>query len=134
MEKNEFCFKKDGTTHLKLQALPIIMDIQKVTKIAENYNGVRAYLVADKLIGNVNFCLGLKEIESEQCYVPVSKLLENIKKLTDTQSQVLAIFSKEMSEEIYKNIRYVAKGVNLNRVKIPQKIDEKITLEEYVVK
>ena len=39
-----------------------------------------------------------------------------------------------MSEEIYKNIRYVAKGVNLNRVKIPQKIDEKITLEEYNVK
>lgn len=79
----------------------------------------------DKLIGNVNFCLGLKEIQEDGCYVPVSTLLEDIKSLTDVQSQVLAIFSKEMSEEIYKNIRHVAKGVNLHQIQIPQHICEK---------
>lgn len=52
LKKSEIQFKKDGTTNLKLAALPVIMQIQKVTKIAGNYNGMRPYLIADKIIGN----------------------------------------------------------------------------------
>lgn len=33
LAKNEICFRKDGITNLKLTALPIIMNIQKVTKL-----------------------------------------------------------------------------------------------------
>lgn len=95
LKKNEIQFRKDGTTNLKLAALPVIMQIQKVTKIAGNYNGRRPYLIADKLIGNVNFCLGLKRDNKQGGYVPSSSLLEDIKVLTDAPSQVLAIFSKE---------------------------------------
>ena len=56
---NEFQFKKDGTTYLKLAALPSIMNIAKITKITGDYNNVRPYLFVDKVVGNVNFCLGL---------------------------------------------------------------------------
>ncbi len=132
LSKKEIRFKKDGTTNLKLAALPIIMTIHKVTKITGDYNYIRAYLRADKLIGNVNFCLGLNKTGSH--YVPVSALLENIKNLTDVSSQVLAVFSKELTEDIYKNIRHVAKGVNLNNINLPKDILTKICLDEYIPK
>ena len=85
----EFCFKKDGTTQLKLAALPVLMDITKITKITGDYNNVRPYLFVDRVIGGVNFCLGLSK--ENNVYVPSSALLEDIKKLTDAPSQVLAI-------------------------------------------
>lgn len=133
LRKDEICFKSDGTSHLKLLALPVIMDIQKVTKIAGNYNNSRTYLVADKLIGNVNFCLGLKEI-SDNTFVPASALLEDIKKLTLNQSQVIAILSKRTFDTIYETIRYVAKGVNLSKINLSSEISKKISLENYIPK
>lgn len=36
----EFQFKKDGTTRLKLGALPALMDVTKITKITGDYNNV----------------------------------------------------------------------------------------------
>lgn len=134
LKKNEIQFKKDGTTNLKLAALHVIMQIHKVTKIAGNYNGIRPYLVADKVIGNVNFCLGLKIDLGRGCYVPCSSLLDDIKRLTDIQSQVLAIFSKVDTDDVYKDIRHVAKGLNLNNIKFPEEISRKISLEKYMPK
>ena len=130
LRKDEIQFKKDGTTNLKLAALPVIMQIHKVTKIAGGYNGTRPYLVADKLIGNVNFCLGLIKDSNSEYYLPASSLLESIKKLTNEPSQVLAIFSKDKAEAFYKKVRYVAKGLNLKRLNIPQEIRDRILLED----
>lgn len=132
LAKDEIRFKKNGTTNLKLLALPVMMDLHKVTKIAGDFNYSRPYLVADKVIGNVNFCLGLRR--ADEYYVPASVLLEDIKKLTNVQSQVLAIFSREAGEERYFNIRHVAKGLNLNNLVIPEDIAERISLESYAPK
>lgn len=132
LSKEEFQMKKDGTTNLKLQALPTIMEIHKVTKIAGDFDYSRPFLVADKVVGNINFCLGLKCIN--EFFVPVSALMENIKSITTNQSQVLAILSKETADLIYSNIRHVTKGLNLNNLVIPENIKSKITLENYVFK
>lgn len=76
---DEFCFKKDGTTPLKLTALPALMDVTKITKITGDYNLGRPYLFVDKVMGGVNFCLGLTKEGNE--YFPSSTLLEDIKKI-----------------------------------------------------
>ena len=78
------------------------MKIQEITKIVGEYNGIRPYLIADKVIGNVNFCLGILKDSKNDYYVPASSLLEDIKKLSNTPSQVLAIFSKLPSDDVYK--------------------------------
>ena len=52
----------------------------------------------------------------------------------DEPSQVLTIFSKGKDEIIYKSVRHVAKGLNLNNVKMPEDIAQKISLEEYMPK
>ena len=105
----EFQFKQDGTAHLKLAALPVLMDITKINKITGDYNNVRPYLFVDKVMGGVNFCLGLSK--EKDIYVPSSALLEDIKKLTDAPSQVLAIMEKGMDADTYSIVKHVAKGL-----------------------
>ena len=128
----EFRFKQDGTTHLKLAALPVLMDITKITKITGNYNNVRPYLFVDKVMGGVNFCLGLSKVADT--FVPSSALLEDIKKLTDTPSQVLAILEKEADGKIYSTVKHVAKGLNLNTIILPDEIKAMIDLDNYIYK
>lgn len=128
----EFRFKQDGTAHLKLAALPVLMDITKITKITGDYNNVRPYLFVDKVMGGVNFCLGLSK--EKDIYVPSSALLEDIKKLTDAPSQVLAIMEKGMDADTYSIVKHVAKGLNLNNITLPDEISERIDLENYVYK
>ena len=127
MALEEFRFKHDGTSQLKLVALPALMDI---TKIIGDYNNVRPYLFVDKVIGGVNFCLGLSR--ENDIYVPSSALLEDIKKLTDTPSQVLAIMEKDMDADTYTIVKHVAKGLNLNNITLPDEIRNMINLDGYV--
>lgn len=129
---DEFRFKTDGTTQLKLSALPVLMDIAKITKITGDYNNVRPYLLVDKVMGGVNFCLGLSK--ENDTYVPSSALLEDIKKLADTPSQVLAILEKDKDENVYKTVKHVAKGLNLNNLLLPNEIRAMVNLEKYVYK
>ncbi len=129
---NEIQFKADGTSHLKLQALPVLMDVTKITKITGDYNNVRPYLFVNKVMGGVNFCLGLTRENTE--YVPSSALLEDIKKVTDAPSQVLAIFEKDAKSEVYETVKHVAKGLNLNHIQLPDEIKNMIDLKNYVYK
>lgn len=129
---DEFRFKKDGTTHLKLEALPVLMDVTKITKITGDYNNVRPYLFVDKVMGGVNFCLGLSREGS--VYVPSSALLEDIRKLTEAPSQVLVIMEKNNTTNIYSIIKHVAKGLNLNTIKLPEEINRMILLDNYAYK
>lgn len=110
----------------------MLIDITKITKITGNYNNVRPYLFVDKVMGGVNFCLGLsKEADT---YIPSSALLEDIKKLTDKPSQVLAILEKEADGKIYSTVKHVAKGLNLNTIILPDEIKAMINLGNYVCK
>ncbi len=129
---DEFRFKKDGTTHLKLEALPVLMDVTKITKITGDYNNVRPYLFVDKVMGGVNFCLGLSREGS--VYVPSSALLEDIRKLTEAPSQVLVIMEKNNTTNIYSIVKHVAKGLNLNTIKLPEEINRMILLDNYTYK
>lgn len=129
---DEIQFKEDGTSQLKLLALPALMDVTKITKITGDYNNARPYLFVDKVIGGVNFCLGLTKEESE--YVPSSALLEDIKTLTNAPSQVLAIFEKDFDNKIYETLKHVAKGLNLNNLKLPDEINSLIDLKNYIYK
>ena len=130
MGLEEFRFKQDGTSQLKLAALPVLMDITKITKITGDYNNVRPYLFVDKVMGGVNFCLGLSR--EDNVYVPSSALLEDIKRLTDAPSQVLAILEKSVDADIYSTVKHVAKGLNLNNITLPQEINAMINLDNYI--
>lgn len=65
-------------------------------------------------------------------YVPSSALLGDIKSLTDAPSQVLVIMEKSIDTEIYSTVKHVTKGLNLNTIIFPEKINRMINLDNYV--
>ena len=70
----------------------------EVVFLERNYQHLTGLELVDKVIGGINFCLGLsKEMDY---FVPSSALLENIKNLTDSPSQVLAILEKSDKSKV----------------------------------
>jgi len=134
LTEDEFRFKEDGTTPLKLEALPKLVQFLRFSKMTALYNGIRPKLAVDRVAGTINYCLGF--IKDGDYFVPSSCLLEDIRKLGDNPSQILAIMSKKanQSEPIYKEIRYVAKGVPLNKLKMSDELNNLISLEKYIEK
>jgi len=129
--ENEIRFKKDGTTPLKLEALPKLVHFLRNTKMTVLYNGMRSKLAVDRIAGTTNYCLGF--VKDGDYFVPNSCLLEDIRNLGNNPSQILAIMSKRASkkESIYKEIRYVAKGVPLNRLNLSEELRRIICLVNY---
>ena len=80
-------------------------------------------------MGGVNFCLGLSK--ENDIYVPSSALLENIKKITDKPSQVLAILEKDAGADTYCIVKHVAKGLNLKNLVLPDLIRNMVCLDNY---
>ncbi len=128
----EIRFRTDGTTALKLTTLPLIINFLKISKMTAIYNGSRPKLTIDRLAGTTNFCLGFTY---DKCgyYVPSSALCKDIRKLSNEAYQILAVFSKKASRShpIYRDIRYVAKGVPLNKLTFPDNLKKLISLENY---
>ena len=98
------------------------------------YNSIRPKLSVDRLTGTTNFCLGFTK--DKNYYVPSSCLLEDIRNLADVTFQVLAIFSKPATKNtpIYKDVRYVSKGVKLTTLSFSDELSSLISLENYTEK
>lgn len=134
LKENEIRFKSDGTTELKLQALPLVVNFLKSSKMTAIYTPIRPKLSVERLTGTTNFCLGFTK--DKDYYVPSSCLLEDIRNLSNITFQILAIFSKPASKStpIYKDVRYIAKGVKLKQLSLPNNLSHLISLENYVEK
>ena len=133
LSNNDIAFKRDGTTYLKLEALPIIISFTSISKITGDSNDRQPFLYVDKIVGGVNFCMGLRFDDRMSQYVPVSAMQRNIKELTDKPSQILAIMERSYGDASqYRRIRHVAKGTDLSRITLPNDIGSMITLGEYV--
>jgi len=82
--------------------------------------------------GTTSFCLGFTQ--DGDYYAPSSCLLEDIRDLTVKPSQVLAVMSKKSDEEIYKDIRYVAKGVPFNKLVLPGELGSIVDRSGFILK
>jgi len=130
LKASEVLFKDDGTTSLKLDALPSLMDLTNITKIIGDYDYSKKWMEADIIVGGIHFCLAVSE-DKDGSYFPRSGLLEDIRNITKNSSQVLAIFQKKLSDkEKYSNIRYVAKGIDITKINLPEELKEKIHINQ----
>lgn len=131
LAEDEIKLRVDGTTNLKLEALPKIVSFVQFSKMTVTYSGDRPKLSVDRFAGTVNYSLGFT-LDGDY-YMPSSCLLEDIRNLGDNPSQILAILSKDSGDNtgIYKKINYVAKGVPLDKLKLPSELTNIINLSEY---
>ena len=133
--EEEIQIRNPGIIDLKMMALPYLTQITKITKMAGPYDQtIKKDLAADYIVGGKQCCIGISKYPDKDSFFPRSCLKEDITKITSYTSQVLAIFQTELplGKSLYKKIRYVAKGLNLNYLMFPECIKEKISLENYV--
>ena len=113
----------------KLNVLPQMIKFMHYSKMTVLYDGGRPKLVCDKVIGTTNFSMALDQMK--KYYVPASCLEEDVRNFGKDISQVIAIFQAQIDEEIYKDIRNVAKGINLKNVTFPNEYRSIIDLSNY---
>ena len=108
---NEIRFRPDGTTQLKLAALPILMDVTKITKITGDYNNFRPFLYVDKVMGGVNFCLGLTLENNYRVYNSNMNLTSDF--TTNTQDYLLDV-TQGLWTNIYDKANVESIDINFN--------------------
>lgn len=105
---------KDKTTNLKLEILPQIIKIEKLANQIGAFANSGKLLKTDILVGTTrNSCLGLKFIEKNQIYVPNTVLKEDIRKITTKRNRIIAILKKDLRQNKYEKIPYIAKNANI---------------------
>lgn len=128
LSEKEIQYKNDGTTHMKLQALPKVVKFFKFSKMTTTLDVYKPFLEVDRLVGNISCCLGF--LKEGNYYIPNSCLLEDIRVLGKSPSQILAVLSKPATSKYktYSEIKYTAKGVTVENLTMSKKLSSLIEL------
>lgn len=121
---------KDRTTFYKLQVLPQLMKIDKTANMIGTFAGNGLVLQTNKIVGNVNACLGFVKNQKNNFYIPNTALKEDIRNITNDKKKIVAIAKKDINEKSYKNITYIKQSYNIFKIFIDEKIKEKVDINE----
>ena len=91
----EVMLANDGTTDLKLDVLPQLMNIHLTARMAGDYDHSKSLLITDKIAGTVTAAMGFKQ--SKGLYLPNTALRKDVREITvqTTRHRVVAIFIKQ---------------------------------------
>jgi hypothetical protein len=116
----DFTFAEDGTTHLKLEALPGVLCKNLNASMIGNYNSSRPRLVTEKLVGGIRACMGFVFDKKLVEYVPNTVLQDDMRNLVTADSvRVVAVYRKFADDERYEELTYKAKKVDLSQIRYP---------------
>lgn len=116
-------YKFDGTTKLKLQILPMVMNVKKNARMIGDYNEGRMHIMADKMCGTNSMTLAFIN-DRVYGYCPSSSLCEDIRKMVTQYHSISAIFQKNMDVEKYDRLCFKNKIFDFSD--LPQNIKSKI--------
>jgi hypothetical protein len=126
----QFYFSDNGTTPLKLEVLPNLMEIYKNARMVGDYDNSRAYLYTEKIAGGVTANLGFVKDENypqSGFYVPNTTIKDDIRNMVLKPVQrVQAIWLKKASDSKYPLLTYLAKGISLNMPSLQKILKEKV--------
>ena len=118
LRADEFDFAEDGTTMLKLDVLPYVMNKSLSAGMIGDYNSANPKLYTEKLVGSVKACVGF--VSSNQRYVPNTVLQVDIRDYTSNTVRVIAVFRKLRGSETYEELTYKAKKVEWEKIDFPE--------------
>ena len=120
LSASDFEFAEDGTTHLKLDILPSVINKNLSANMIGDYDSLQPRLYTEKLAGNVHGCIGFVVDKNSGQYVPNTVLKEDIRNCSSNARRIIAIYRKTSDAEKYKEITYLAKNVDWNLIKYPE--------------
>lgn len=115
----EFDFASDGTTPLKLEVLPLVINKNLSAAMVGNYNSMNPKLYTEKLVGGIKACVGFVMVANKGRYVPNTVLKVDIRDYTTHTSRVIAVFRKSKNQTEYSELTYRAKKVDWKLIKYP---------------
>lgn len=119
---------KDNTTALKIDNLIKATTLNQYCKMIGEYKKNKYYLSIEKISGNNNLMIGFDK--GENINFPKTLLKGDIRDYTCKTYRIVAIISKNIKEELYNNINYIAKNITIDRIlknnKLKEILDEKI--------
>lgn len=119
---------KDKTTYYKLQILPQLMQLDRMASMIGNFTEYSLLLQTNKLVGNVNACMGFIKSEKSNMYIPNTALKEDIRDITNDRKKIVAVLKKEINEKLYKNITYLKQNYSIASILQNKEINKKIDI------
>lgn len=108
--------RKNNMTDMKLQILPQLMRIDRMANIIGDYAETGLYLQTDRIAGNVNACMGFVKDDKLKLYIPNTTLKEDIRKITVNNNKIVAIFKKNITNNLYQNVTYLKKQYEIEDI------------------
>ena len=131
LSPDNFELRDDGTTEMKLQVLPYIIQIHRVSKMTGDHNKYGIQLHTERLAGNVKGCVGF--VKDGGYFVPNTVLRENVRNITlSPQHRIVATFSKKMKEDKYTTLSYTAKGFDIRQLTAVPTIAAKVDFAQFM--
>lgn len=120
LRTTEFDFATDGTTPLKLDVLPSLINKCLSAKMIGDYNSPNPKLYTEKLVGNISACMGFIQTNNTGRYVPNTVLKVDMRNYTRGTTKVIAVFRKSKNENIYSERTYISKNTDWSSIKCPE--------------
>jgi len=129
---NEITLANDGTTDLKLDVLPQLMNIHRTARMVGDYDFSRSLLVADKVAGTVTAALGF--VQSKNFYLPKTALKADVRNITiqSTRRRIVAIIVKQRGDELFSQLTYIAKGMTIHDEVFASVFREKVDMQNLI--
>lgn len=125
LSENDFSFKSNHTTELKLKVLDVIMNIDVKARMIGNYSGPHLELYTEKVTGTTTACLGL--IQNNDYYIPNSVLSEDIRSIVPKPpGKIYAIFKKSTNSHFYTELTYKSPTIKITAKCLPQNLTNEI--------
>lgn len=108
--------RRDNTADLKLRVLPQLMRIDRMATMVGDFTNYSMFLQTHKLAGNTNACMGFIHDTKLDIYVPNTALQKDIRDITTNRNKIVAIFKKEVTQNLYTNITYLKQNYSVRDV------------------
>ena len=74
------------------------------------------FLQTEKIAGNINACMGFVKDNESNTYIPNTSLKKDIRDITNNRNKIVAIFKKDITEKLYKNITYLKQSYQITDI------------------
>ncbi len=118
LKEDDFSFSEDGTTHLKLQVLPMLMTKNISANMVGDYDRNNPKLITEKLAGNIQGCMGFVRTTSGR-YVPNTVLKGRTDDFAKKTDRILLIYRKKLTDKKYQEIVRIAKNIDWSKISLP---------------